>query len=1347
MNFPTRLAGLSGAISLLLNSGLRAETVLQYFNTSWPEITRRMPEIAEAGYTSVWLPQPAKGSSGAYSVGYDPQDRFDLGDKNQSGTVATRYGTKAELLRLVETAHRFGLRVYFDNVMAHSAGPLDDVPPGTLLPGVPGFVPEDFHLVKKSGGGWRKASDSVDYNDEWQVLHRNPFAWDIAQESPNTSFDATGQTEGADHPKWTGIRHPGRTELYPDTGLPGVADAQGITFHPFANKEPFTDANGNGRFDWTDTNADGQHDAGEAGEAFADTGVDPTVPSRQTAAWGFGDGIYNLGNPVAEDVNGMLIRSIRWTIDQTACDGFRLDAVKHVPSYFFGLQSGAKDPSSAGYLGNAQAQFNLTHGFGDWSNHRNSCFSTNAARDDLMLFGEHLGAPPNPADYLAAGMRIANDDFANNTGGFAGIGSSMANFDQPGRFTFGVDGGMMYCLSHDNNYMAGSERPAAHQYLLTRAGVPIVYTDGYNISGGPDYFPKPSYTPFLGQYGQQHVTGSLRVRRDFARGDQWGRYQSPDFCAWEFRDYSESPGMSDANAATLVVMHARNYIGGQQMPFGTVFAPGARLKNYSPHGGPFHASVGGDGRLRADGSLDPVTVPSGGYFAFSYDVPELPAIWQDTALRPIEIQENGVPVPTIGVERKDGANGDAGYTHTVQVPVVRNPANLRFVARADGSATNILMKLDAGIDLNSQMGFTAGRDHPPGTARDTFLGYEQMRFVARAVEKFAARETNTGRETIGSPGAETWQCTVGTAGFTLNQGGGTGTDTGTADWVYHRPEDADINGRSDTQFFPAPASAAGQPVALWTKVGYATSGITKAHVYYTTDGATYPEGSMGVGKGSTRVAAMAFDHNGIADGGGTPAWWKATLPALPAGTVLRYKIGVHKDDAPDRFPFSKDDVTLKQKMETIFEVANFNATSCTVFPNGGNGARATGLTEGFHFVRTRAFLNRGGAASLFKTNSQTFYHDALPPAGQVAFPAESSTIGGSSYGFVVLTDANVTGVRFNILDTNPGNDAAATGNGTGQWASATEVTPSQLGNTGLAREWRFDFKNIPTSGAAVVQVRLREASSSPDNGLGDAAGWFTTLTRNVDTGYPVNYRIEFPTADGSVVDPSYVAKIYFDKSLGFISGNPVGEAQMKEEFTVTLAGTLIPRGVYTFIPDETATESALAFQFPNFYTGNPDQLFEVRATWQRGNISLSDLRQVKAAPGAILDRDGDGLPDYWENQNGLDANNPDGDEGADSDLDGDGLSAILEFLADFNPLDSADGHRLTPVIAPAGNSWRLQFPVIPNRRYQVEVSDGLGAWENLGASFTVAAADLLYLWPDPAPVAGRRFYRVSIDLP
>ena len=1346
-------------IALLPPAVVRGEAVLQYFNTSWKEIERRIPEVAEAGYTSLWLPQPAKGASGAYSVGYDPLDRFDLGDKDQSGTVATRYGTKADLLRLVEMAHRFGLRVYFDNVMAHNAGPLDDVAPGVLFPNMPGFVPQDFHLVRQSVNppkGWKKASDSIDYNDEWQVLNRNPFAWDIAQESPNVSFDPAGQTEGLSYPKWRGIRHPGKTALYPDNDLPGVTDTNGEVFHPFADKEPYQDVGytdpatgltvgaGNGKFDFKDLNGNGQHDMGEPSEPFTDTGVDPTNPLHQNPAWGGGDGRYNMGDPVAEDVNEMLIRSIRWTIDQTHCDGFRLDAVKHVPSYFFGQQSGTKDPSSAGYLGRAQAQFNLTHGYSDWSNHRNSTFSTNAVRDDLMLFGEHLGAPPNPNDYLLAGMRIANDDFVNNVGGFNGIGANMSGYDTPGKFTFGVDGGVMYCLSHDNNYMAGSERPAAHQYMLTRAGVPIVYTDGYNISGAPDYFPKPAYIPFLGEYGQTYITGALPLRRDFIRGDQWPRFQSQDFCAWEFRDYTESAGMSDANATTLVVMHARNYIGGQQMPFGTAFATGARLRNYAPYGGSFYASVGGDGKLRADGDVNPILVPSGGYFAFSYDTPELPAIWQGTTLRPIEISENGVPVPTIGVQRKDGANGDPNYPYTAQIPLVRNPASLRFVAHADGAATNILMKLDGGIDLNSQMGYAAGRDNPPGTASDTFLGYEQMRFVFRSVEKFAAQITNTGREIIGSAGAETWLCTVGTAGFTLNQGGGVSTDTGTADFVYHNPGNADIDTTSQTQFYPAPASAAGQPVTLWTKVGYAASGMTNGYVYYTTDGSTYPEGSAGVGKGTTQVAALVKDHT-IATGG-SPEWWKATLPALPGGTVLRYKIGIYKNNAPDRFPFSKDDVTLKQKMETVFEVANFNAATCTVFTHDDLGERTTGLKEGFHVLSTRAFLNRGGAASLFKTSTQTFYYDTQRPAGQVSFPTESATIGGSTYGFVVLTDSSVTGVQFNILDTNAGNDSAANGNGTGNWAAATEVTPSQLGTSGFAREWRFDFKNIPTGGVAIVNVRLREASSSANNALDDATGWFTTLTRNVNTGYAVNYRIQFPTTDGTVVDTSYVAKVEFDKSLGFISGSPVPAAQMVGEFTITLDGTLLPRAGYTFIANETATDSAMSFHFPNFYTGNPDDLHEVRATWQRGNISLTDIRQVKAAPGAILDSDGDGLPDYWEIANRLDPNNPDGENGAYGDKDGDGIPNILEFLADFNPADPNDGSLLQPIISPSGATWRLQFPVIPNRRYQIETSANLTTWGNTGASF-MSPANPAYFWYDPAPTAAPRYYRVRISLP
>ena len=107
--------GLAGAVL----SSARAEAMLELFQMTWPQVTQKMPEIAEAGYDSLWLPNPAKGNSGAYSVGYDQFDPFDLGSTNQQGTIATLYGTQSQLMQMVQTAHRFGIRVYFDNVMNH----------------------------------------------------------------------------------------------------------------------------------------------------------------------------------------------------------------------------------------------------------------------------------------------------------------------------------------------------------------------------------------------------------------------------------------------------------------------------------------------------------------------------------------------------------------------------------------------------------------------------------------------------------------------------------------------------------------------------------------------------------------------------------------------------------------------------------------------------------------------------------------------------------------------------------------------------------------------------------------------------------------------------------------------------------------------------------------------------------------------------------------------------------------------------------------------------------------------------------------------------------------------------
>jgi hypothetical protein len=145
---------------------------------------------------------------------------------------------------------------------------------------------------------------------------------------------------------------------------------------------------------------------------------------------------------------------------------------------------------------------------------------------------------------------------------------------------------------------------------------------------------------------------------------------------------------------------------------------------------------------------------------------------------------------------------------------------------------------------------------------------------------------------------------------------------------------------------------------------------------------------------------------------------------------------------------------------------------------------------------------------------------------------------------------------------------------------------------------------------------------------------------------------------------------------------------------------------------------------------------------------LTDIRQVRAAAGAILDTDNDGLADFWENQHRLDATSSDGQEGGLGDRDHDGATNLLEFLADSNPRDPRDGATiLVPQVERTGGQLKLTFGVIKNRRYQVQTSSDLRNWIDAGSSFTVPSSNPAYAWTDPALAGEIRFYRVRVSLP
>ncbi len=86
--------------------------------TWWQLLGSQAPELAAAGFTAVWLPPAYKGGS-VFDVGYGVYDRYDLGEFNQKGTVATHYGTLAQLQSCIAALHGRGIQVYEDVVMNH----------------------------------------------------------------------------------------------------------------------------------------------------------------------------------------------------------------------------------------------------------------------------------------------------------------------------------------------------------------------------------------------------------------------------------------------------------------------------------------------------------------------------------------------------------------------------------------------------------------------------------------------------------------------------------------------------------------------------------------------------------------------------------------------------------------------------------------------------------------------------------------------------------------------------------------------------------------------------------------------------------------------------------------------------------------------------------------------------------------------------------------------------------------------------------------------------------------------------------------------------------------------------
>ncbi len=142
-------------------------------------INDTLPEINASGFDAIWLPPPSKAQSGGFSMGYDPYDYYDLGEFNQMGSIATRFGVKSHLVSLLDHCRSLGLSVIGDLVLNHNSGgnqefnlntntntytDFSTVASNTFLRGYNDFHPSTFEI-----------SDEGVFGEFPDLCHANPY--------------------------------------------------------------------------------------------------------------------------------------------------------------------------------------------------------------------------------------------------------------------------------------------------------------------------------------------------------------------------------------------------------------------------------------------------------------------------------------------------------------------------------------------------------------------------------------------------------------------------------------------------------------------------------------------------------------------------------------------------------------------------------------------------------------------------------------------------------------------------------------------------------------------------------------------------------------------------------------------------------------------------------------------------------------------------------------------------------------------------------------------------------------------------------------------------------------------
>ncbi len=464
----TALAGIGVSGAQAQNN----QNYLQWFETEWDDIERRVPDFFLAGYDAVWLPPVSKASF--HSPGYDPFDRFDLGQPPlltfSPSRKRTTYGTEATFKAMVDELHQAGAEVYIDAIFNHNGGRTES---DAFLAqgGYPGlWIPRENPPRNKMP------------TDDWGDFHNGIASGYFQSENPGGARydlhngDLVALVDIAQEANHQFFRHPveeGNPLNIPAGTIWNKPDANNARFYPDQVLSP---------------------------EVFVNPGT-PNNPGPQS----FTRYPYNVnaplnGDPVTDNATGMLMRWAQWMVEVQGVDGFRLDAHKHVPNWFW-------------------------DGFFDSAVYRTRVSPATGNKVTPFSFGENVSG-----NFDMLNNQIRRDSFGNrdsldiqgaarlrdllNAGGL-GSWSSITSSVDSGPLDVADDGivngsmGVNHVFSHDNgtwgdgNSMpqlpnARSQGFQMHAYMLMRPGRAIVYHNGRAIPRTSGFFPREGIPAALG---------------------------------------------------------------------------------------------------------------------------------------------------------------------------------------------------------------------------------------------------------------------------------------------------------------------------------------------------------------------------------------------------------------------------------------------------------------------------------------------------------------------------------------------------------------------------------------------------------------------------------------------------------------------------------------------------------------------------------------------------------------------------------------------------------------------------------------------------------------------------------